>query len=106
LLLVRGARNQIVPLAGPAAYSTNYLEYREALQRWRQPCDQEAEMRLLIRVMRRVRDPDNVRATLNSAIREQARLASKCNRLQEELRRLRIESIRFHRSEADECELS
>lgn len=106
LLSVRGARRQIVPLAGPAAYSTNYREYREALQRWRQPCDQEAEMRLLIRVMQRVSDPDNVRATLNGAIREQARLANKCNRLQEELRHIRLERIRLHRSEAGECELS
>lgn len=90
LLYAKGEK-QVRPVCGAAAFAKNYGQFQQALQTWRQDSDIQREMWILIRVMARLQDPDEVRAVLNASFREQQRLNKECNEQAKLIRRLKLE---------------
>ena len=92
LLYAKGEK-QVRPVHGAAAHSKNYGPFMEALQSWRQDSDIQREMWILVRVLARVQDPDQVRGLLNAAIGEQQRLSKECNEQSRLIRHLKAENF-------------
>lgn len=90
-LLWVSTSGRIEPKLGPVALSNNCGNFEQMAQPWRHEREIERELWLLVRVMGRIDDPDQVKKTLNKSIKEQARLTRICNDQAEEIRRLQAE---------------
>lgn len=101
-LLTVNERGQVKAVQGPVAVSNNSGTFPAACEPWRHIRDIERELWLLVRVMARIDDPDKIKATLNTAQREQARLAQVCESQSQELRRLRQAMADARRAAFDE----
>lgn len=87
-LLWVNKRGHVKPLAGPAhvmASTRHYMERRQALIDHRQASEASGEQFLLVKLLARVGDPEELNQKLREAWREQARLSKRCNGLIDEL---------------------
>lgn len=72
-------RGRIIPKLGPVALSNNCGTFDALAEPWRHTRNTDRETWLLVRVLARIDDPDKVKKTINTALREQARLAEIVN---------------------------
>lgn len=87
-LLWVNKRGHVKPLAGPAyvmASTQHYMERRQAVIDHRQESDIAGEQFILIKLLARVGDPEEVNQKLREAWREQSRLSNRCAGLEREL---------------------
>lgn len=100
-LLWVNSRGHVKPISGPAAYAKNgYTAFYEQVAVWRQVSDQVREQWLLVKMLHRVGDPEELNVKLKTAYSERQRLAEKCNKQHDELESLRRELRKARRSEA------
>jgi hypothetical protein len=90
-LLWVNARGKVTALLGPVALSNNCGTFEAVAAPWQHVRNSERETWLLVRVMARIENPDKVKSTINSALREQARLVNICNAQADEIRTLKIQ---------------
>lgn len=90
-LLWVNARGQVTAMLGPVALSKNCGTFETVAAPWQHSRNTEREMWLLVRVMARIDNPDKVKNAINTALREQARLAKICNAQNEEIKALRMQ---------------
>ena len=84
------ARGKVIAKCGPVALSRNCGTFEAVAAAWQHTRDRIRETWLLVRVMARIDDPDKVKNSINTALREQSRLANICNQQAEEIRSLRM----------------
>ncbi|MGE8063867.1 adenylosuccinate synthase [Pseudomonas sp. NPDC089569] len=89
-LLWVNARGKVIAKRGPVALSQNSGTFQTVAAAWQHSRDTNRETWLLVRVMARIDDPDKVKNSINTALREQARLAKICNQQADEIRSLRM----------------
>lgn len=89
-LLWVSPRGTVKPMVGPVALSSNSGTFNAVAAEWRHDRNTERETWLLIRVMGRIDNPDNVKKTINDANRERARLVKICNAQADEIRALKM----------------
>lgn len=91
-LLWVNKRGHVKPMAGPAhvmAATPHYEMRRESLEQYRQGSDVAGEQFILVKLLARVGDPEQVNQKLREAWREHSRLVKRCNSLLEELKEAR-----------------
>lgn len=94
-------RGHIKPISGPAAYAKlGFVKFYDQLNAWRKSSDQNREQWLLVKMLHRVGDPEELNVKLKTAYSERQRLAEKCNKQQQELESLRSELRKTRRIEA------
>jgi len=97
-LLWVNARGHVKPMVGPAALAKGSFEpYRNALASWRQPSDLAREQWLLVKLLNRVGDPEELNRKLRGAYAEQQRLAKECGDQRERLMKMRFELVQAQR---------
>ncbi|MGN7496420.1 adenylosuccinate synthase [Pseudomonas lactis] len=89
LLWVNG-RGKVTAMLGPVALWNNRGTFDAVAAPWRHSRNTERETWLLVMVMAKIDNPDKVKNAINSAKREQARLAKICNDQAEEIRTLKM----------------
>lgn len=90
-LLWVNSRGHIKPKAGPSnvmASTQNWLAVCEALTEFRKDSDQDRELFIVVKMLARVGDPEKVNAKLRAAWGAEQRLARKCDKQDEQIRRL------------------
>lgn len=91
-LLWVNSRGHVKPKAG-AAYalwlSSNYRSHQDALQDFRQESDWNGEQFILVKLLARVGDPEEVNQRIREALGEHSRIAKRCNAMTEEMRDLK-----------------
>ncbi|SES12087.1 hypothetical protein SAMN04487958_107178 [Vreelandella subterranea] len=93
-LLWVNARGHVKPKAGFAralADTRNYVNHQEALAANRQESDWDGEKFILVKLFSRIGDPEAMNLKLRESLGEQSRLAQRCNSMQEELRKLKLD---------------
>lgn len=91
-LLWVNRRGHIKPIAGPAAFAKgSYTSFEQALDEYHQKADIERERWLLVKLLNRVGDPEELNLKVRAAYGEQQRLAAKCNKQADEIQNLKAE---------------
>lgn len=99
-LLLVNKRQHIKPVIGAAAhFSGRYDVMREQLAVWRQPSDITREQWLLVKLLARVGDPEEVNRRIKIAVGEQARLLNRVNAQDAQIRELRAKLFVAQRGE-------
>jgi len=98
-LLWVNSRRHVKPISGPAAYAkAGYTAFFEQTAIWRQLSDQCREQWLLVKILHRVGDPNELNVKLKSAYTERHKLAEKCNKQNTEIESLKRELRLFQRN--------
>lgn len=83
---------KVTPVLGPVALSNNCGTFNAVSAPWQHSRNTDREAWLLIRVLARIENPDAVKNSINTAVREQARLAKQCNDQADKIRALEMRS--------------
>lgn len=90
-LLTINPRGHVKAIAGLAAfYKRGYMELHEQAKLWRHEADRDREQWLLVKLLNRVGNVEEVNQRIRSVYAEQDRLAKRVNALNEELRNVRL----------------
>ncbi|MES3674623.1 hypothetical protein QC589_01570 [Halomonas elongata] len=84
-LLWVNKRGHVKPQAGPVV-QRHHGPYAEALIEWRHDTDHDREQYVLVKLLSRVGDVEEMNNRIKESAREVSRLAKRCNDLSEELR--------------------
>ncbi|WP_392889773.1 adenylosuccinate synthase [Pseudomonas migulae] len=97
-LLWVNSRGHVKPIAGPAVHyrEGGYSVVTEQTAAWRLPSDLQREQWLLVKLLNRVGDPEQLNANLKLAYSEKHRMANRVNEQNEELSRLRTENYNLN----------